>query len=143
MDDIATGRDGVVVDDAVHNLYQQLTEGSDPLSVPFRTMKDVFLWAASLGCREGRREPLTGRRVTIFRWAQFAPQTDLPLLKAMAIASEGVEALSSQDRILAIAEEFANAGIHELHAIVVGKFGQQLWNLLGALDPRNDSLDGY
>jgi len=134
MAEIAASRDAVAVDEAIHEIYRQLTEGNDPVSVPFRTMKDVFMWAACLGYRHGERRPLTGKRVTIFRWAQFTPQVDVPLLKALAIADSGdVNVLLSEDEILTIAEEYANAGIHELRASVLGEYGQPLWNLVGLL----------
>ena len=134
MTEIAVSRDTVAIDEAVHDIYKQLTEGSDPVSVPFRTMKDVFMWAACLGYQMGERRPLTGKRVTIFRWAQFTPQTDVPLLKALAIAdSDDVNVLLGQDEILAIAEEYVNAGIHELRANVLDEYGQPLWNLIGVL----------
>ncbi len=132
MTEMDISRDTVVIDEAVHEAYKQLTEGSDPVGVPFRSMKDVFLWAACLGYRLGERRPLlTGKRVTIFRWAQFTPQIDIPLLKAVAIVDSGdVNVLLSQDEILAIVEEYANAGIHELRARVLDEYGQPLWNLV-------------
>jgi dnd system-associated protein 4 len=94
-------------------------------------MKDVFMFAASLGFQKSQPRPLKGKRVTIFRWAQFSPQTDIPLLKAMAIAKSGdVNTLQSQDDILSIVEGYANAGIHELRARVLDEYGQSLWNLV-------------
>ena len=134
MTELAISRDTVAVDESVHEIYKRMTEGTDPVDVPFRTMKDVFMWAACLGCRLGERRPLTGKRVTIFRWAQFTPQTDVPLLKALAIAdSENVNVLLGQDEILDIAEEYANAGIHELRGGTLDEHGQPLWNLVGML----------
>lgn len=137
MTDTATSRDTVVIDEAVHEIYKQLTEGNDPVNVPFRTMKDVFMWAACLGYRRGERRPLTGKRVTIFRWAQFSPQIDIPILKALAIADTGdINVLLNQDEILTIAEEYANAGIHELRASVLDQYGQPLWNLVAMLSDK-------
>jgi dnd system-associated protein 4 len=134
MTEIAISRDTVVIDEAVHDIYKQLTEGNDPVGVPFRTMKDVFMWSACLGHRLGERRPLTGKRVTIFRWAQFTPQTDVHLLKALAIAdSSDVNVLLSQDEILIIAEEYANDGIHELRANLLDEYGQPLWNLVATI----------
>ncbi len=123
-------RDTIAVADAVHDIYKQLTEGNDPVNVPFKTMKDVFMWAACLGYQRGERRPLTGKRVSIFRWAQFSSQIDIPLLKAFAIAdTNDVDVLLNRDELLEIAEEYANAGIHVLRADVLGGFGQPLWNL--------------
>lgn len=131
MNEVEAGRDTVAIDEDVHDIYRQLTEGNDPVGVPFRTMKDVFMWAASLGYERGQRKPLMGKRVTIFRWAQFSPQLDIPLLKSIAVSdSNDVHVLLSQNNILSIAEEYANVGIHELHEIVLSKYGQPLWNLL-------------
>jgi len=132
MTEMAISRDAVAIDEAVHDIYKELTVGNDdPVGVPFRTMKDVFMWAACLGHRMGERRPLTGKRLVIFRWAQFTPQTDVHLLKALAIADSGdVNVLLSQDEILSIAEEYANAGIHELRASVLDEYGQPLWNLV-------------
>ncbi len=124
-------RDTVAIDEAVHEIYKELTEGDDAVNAPFRTMKDVFMWATCLGYERGKKRPLTGKRLTVFRWAQFMPQIDVPVLKALAIAHHGdVDALSSQDKILTIAEEYANAGIYELRAAVLDKYGQPLWNLV-------------
>jgi dnd system-associated protein 4 len=134
MTDAASSRDTIAIDEAVHEIYKQLTEGSDPVNVPFRTMKDVFMWAACLGYKISERRPLVGKRMVVFRWAQFTPQTDVPLLKALAVADTGdVSVLVSQDEILTIAEEYANAGIYELRGTVLGEYGQPLWNLVGAL----------
>jgi|SRR2546423_215136 len=131
MTESDTSRDTVAIDESVHEIYKQLTEGSDPVSVPFRTMKDVFMWAAFLGYRKSGHRPLTGKRITIFRWAQFIEQVDIPLLKALAIANQsGVEVILSQNDILTIAEEYANAGIHELRASILDEPGQPLWNLV-------------
>lgn len=134
-------RDTVAIDEGVHDIYKQLTEGNDIVNAPFRTMKDVFMWAAILGYRNGERRSITGKKVTIFRWAQFSSQTDVPLLKALAIAdNSNVDILMSQEEILIIAEEYANAGIHELRMNVLDEYGQPLWNLVdisSALDRMN------
>ena len=127
-------RDTVSIDDSVHNIYKRLTEGNDPVDVPFPTMKDVFMWAASLGYQRGERKPIRGKRTTIFRWAQFSPQTDIPLIKAMAIADSGdVDVLMSQEDVLTAMEEYANAGIIALESRLSNANGQNLWNLVDLL----------
>src|SRR5260370_25375815 len=134
MIDNATSRDTVAIDETVHEIYKQLTEGNDIASVPFRTMKDVFMWAISLGYQQGKRRPLSGKKVTIFRWAQFSPQVDIPLLKALTIVDSGnVNVLLSQDEIMTIAEEYANAGIYELRVNVLDQYGHPLWNLVSLI----------
>jgi dnd system-associated protein 4 len=134
MIDNITIRETVAIEETVHEIYKQLTEGNDVESVPFRTMKDLFMWAVCLGYQQNKRRPLTGKRQTIFRWAQFTPQIDIPLLKAIAIADKGdLSVLLSQDEILNIAEEYANAGIYDLRDAVLDEFGQPLWNLVSII----------
>jgi dnd system-associated protein 4 len=131
MSETETDRDTVMIDESVHEIYKRMTDGTDPITAPFRTMKDVFMFAACLGYQKGGPRPLKGKKLTIFRWAQFSPQTDVPILKAISIAQSGdVEVLRSQEAILTIAEQYANAGIHELRARVLKEQGQPLWNVV-------------
>lgn len=124
-------RDTVTIDDSVHYIYKELTDGHDPVSVPFKTMKDVFMWAASLGYKRGERRPITGKKQTIFRWAQFSSQTDIPVVKAISLANNNdISVLLSQDEMLTIIEEYANAGIHDLNARLCHEHGQPLFNLV-------------
>jgi len=132
--DIPASRDTVTIDESVHHIYKELTDGTDPVTVPFKTMKDVFLWAAALGCKRGERRPIAGKKLTIFRWAQFSFQTDIPMVKAIYLAdSNNINALLSQDEMLNVVEEFANAGIHDLINRLTGRYGHLLFNLVDIL----------
>ena len=133
--DILVSRDTVTIDESVHYIYKELTDGTDPVTVPFKTMKDVFLWAASLGYKRGERRPIAGKKLTIFRWAQFSSQTDIPVVKAISLADgNDINVLLNQDGMLNVVEEFANAGIHDLRSRLVDEHGQPLWNLVGVCD---------
>ena len=134
MPDEGKNRDGIFIDEAVHHIYKELTDGNDPEASPFKTMKDVFMWSASLGYKIGERRPLTSRTM-VFRWAQLSEQIDVPLVKAIAIADkEELGVLSSQGDVLDIVEEYANAGVHELRSSVLDEYGQPLWNLSAMIE---------
>lgn len=129
--DIPVSRDTVTIDESVHYIYKELTDGTDPVTVPFKTMKDVFMWAASLGYKRGERRPIAGKKLTIFRWAQFSSQVDIPVIKAFSLAdSDDINVLLSQDEMLNVVEEYANAGIHDLRARLYDEYGQPLQNLV-------------
>ncbi len=129
MPEETKNRDGVFIDEAAHHIYKELTEGNDLEDSPFKTMKDVFMWAASLGYKMGERRPLTNKTM-IFRWAQLLEQVDVPLIKAIAIADkEELGVLNSQGEVLEIVEEYANAGVYELQSNIIDEHGQPLWNL--------------
>lgn len=134
MADESMNRDTVSIDEAVHEIYKQLTEGNNVLTTPFRTMKDVFMWAVCMGIQKGQKKAVTGKKVPIFRWAQFDSQTDVPLLKAIAIAESGdVSILLKRNDILMLAEEYANGGLYNLRDSVMDEYGQPLWNLVSLL----------
>lgn len=134
MTEDVNNRETVAIDEAAHEIYKQLTEGSNPLDAPFRTMKDLFMFATCLGVKLGIRRSLNSKKLTVFRWAQFDSQTDIPLLKAIAIAeTDDVSVLLRRNDILTIAEEYANAGIYELRASLLEEFGQPLWNLVSLI----------
>ena len=122
-----TRRDSVHIDPKHHELYSQLTTGDES---PFKTMKDLFMLAASVGYARGRRVPLSGQR-EIFRWPVFSPQEDIPVLRAIAIAeTEDTAVLVDQNRLLTIAEEYANSGIEEVRREVANQPGSPQENLV-------------
>ena len=132
--DISVSGDTVTIDESVHYIYKELTEGTDPVTIPFKTMKDVFMWAAILGHERGEPRQIAGKRLTIFRWAQFSSQMDLPVIKAISLAGKGdINVLLSQDEMLRIIEEYANTGIHILRSSLFDEHGQPLYNLLSLL----------
>lgn len=122
--------DRVNIDDSVAPIYKQLVDGSNNEEAPFRTMKDVFMFAALLGYRQGRRRSLsTGKKITIRR--DVLTENDFTLLKTLALAeTSDVNVLQDLGKILTIAEEYAHAGIHELKAYLLDQGGQPLWNLV-------------
>ena len=132
-----TRRDSVHIDPKHHDLYSQLTTGDE---APFKTMKDLFMLATSVGYARKRRVHLTGQR-EIFRWPVFSSQEDVPVLRAIAIAdTEDTAVLVDQDQVLTIAEEYANGGIDEIRREVAGQPGLPRENLIQFLI--GDSLTG-
>lgn len=124
-------RDTVSIEESAHEIYKQLTEGSDPVTAPFKTMKDVFLWAACLGCKNGNRKKLAGKRVTIFRWAQFNQEIDIPTVKAIALAAkQDPVVLMDQEECLKILEEYANGAIQDVQLMAQGQGRQPLYDLV-------------
>jgi dnd system-associated protein 4 len=127
----AGARDTVNIDESVHEIYKQLSEWNDPVNAPFKTMKDVFLWAACLGYKNGSRKRLEGKRVTIFRWAQFNQFTDIPIIKAIALSDfKDLHVLIDQEESLKILEEYANGAIHDLQSIVQRQERQPLYSFV-------------
>jgi dnd system-associated protein 4 len=133
-DTVSHGAGRVSIEAGVHDLYKELSEGNNPLSSPFRTMKDIFMLAACVGFQRSERQPLASGKRQIFHYTQFSEQIDIPILKAIAIASTNdIQVLANMDQVVEIAEEFANAGIGYLKTQVVEQPGQPIWNLVEAI----------
>ena len=126
-------RDRIHIDESHHGLYKELTTEKEGLLEPFKTMKDLFLFATLVGYRRGERKSLE-KGVGIFAWPQFSAQEDVPALRALAIAETGdVTVLANQNELLTIAEEYANGGIVEIQEQVAEMPGNRIANLVGLL----------
>lgn len=126
-------RDRIYIDESHHGLFKELTTETEGVFQPFKTMKDLFLFATLVGYRRGERIILE-RGVGIFAWAQFSAQEDVPVLRSLAIAETGdVTVLANQDELLTITEEYANSGIVEIREQVAEMPGNRIANLVGLL----------
>ena len=131
-------RDRIRIDKIHHPTYIALTkprenENRQELS-PFESMKNIFMLATFIGYNEEKRIPLGKDKELIFAWARFSPEEDVPLLRALALAeTEDVEVLTDQNRILTIAEEYANGGIIEIQKEVEDMPGDRITNLVDLL----------
>lgn len=135
MSEGSTSRsDRVSIDEAVMDIYRELTEGSSIEQAPFRTLKDVFMLAVVLGYRRGSRRPTSSSSRHTIRKEVFS-DNDYHLLKAIAIATTGdVEVLMNQGDILTIAEEYAQVGIYEVKTELLEQSGRPLWNLVSIVN---------
>jgi dnd system-associated protein 4 len=126
-------RDRVYIDDAVMDIYRELTDDKNPEQSPFATYKDIFLMAACLGLQNGRRRQLSSGAKTTIRLDVFR-EDGLGLMKAIAIADTGdVTVLQQLNSVLSIVEEYAQAGIYDVKAHLLDERGRPLWNLVDLL----------
>lgn len=106
----------VYVEKDVHGLYEDLVSRArkDAEDRPFATMKDVFMVAACLGAQRNRYQEL-GASEGIFSGEVFDARTDAPVLAALAYRrTANLEDVTDPKRVVEIAQEWANAGIHAL-----------------------------
>lgn len=91
-----------------HPIFQKW--GKDDDTSPLPTLKDAFIFAASVGWARERRLPLVKRQHVGF-WRSFDSR-DVAMLQAMAIAETGdPTVVGDQGEVIKIAEEYANGGI--------------------------------
>lgn len=130
-DTTVTRTDRVYIDETVSEIYQQLKSKpqSQPDEAPFDTFKDIFMLAVCLGFQTKRRVR-TIKQGSEIRLSVFT-EDDIAILKAIAIAeTSDVQILTQFGNILGIAEEYANAGIHEVKRHLLDERGRPLWNLV-------------
>lgn len=142
--DTSIGSDRINVENDMHEIYKEIVErsGQSLENAPFLLMKDVFMWAAALGFHNGQRRPLTSGRQQPFRWSQLSQDSDIPALKAIALAdTQDVGVLTRSDQILRVAEEYANAGIRILKQGYIDQPGRLLWNLVDSIRAKDKEHD--
>ena len=133
MQQNSSQRDRIYINESHHEIYKDLTTEKEGSLQPFKTMKDLFLFATLVGYQRGERIVLE-KGIGIFTWAQFSAQEDVPILRALAIAETGdVNVLANQHELLTIAEEYANGGIVEIQEQVAEMPGNRIANLVGLL----------
>ena len=92
-------------------------------------MKDVFMTAVYIASKTGKNRPLTGKRVSPFKGVVLSHEEKM-YLNALAIGFEGKpDVISNPQRVVRIAEEFANAGIWDLEQILTTSEEGPLWDL--------------
>lgn len=133
-------RDRAYVEEKQIETYRQLAgvrdggrrTSNDVNLAAYRSLKDVFLMAASMGIKVGRRTPLRERKELIMTsYLNNCP--DMAVLNAIAIADkQDVDVLADQDEIVTIAEEYANTGFDELKRRVLAP-GVPLLNLAASI----------
>lgn len=102
-------RDRFYVQRDHHQLFQRLCEKEEG---PFEHLKDVFVFAASLGFHYRRRKSIEGERQHVGFWHYLNENRDVPLLQSIAVTETGgLEILGDQGELILIAEEYANGGI--------------------------------
>ena len=104
-------------------IYHRLQR--DPLS-PFKggNLADIFFYAAMLGFRDERSEPLSDPRPNI--WLNAFGSRRVAILTAMVISKAGsVDALFGPEKAKTVLEEYANAGIDMIEGDLLGGAGAE------------------
>lgn len=131
-----TRNDRLRFPESVREVYDALTNGTDPQQTPFEYLKDVFIISACIGFNKGLNKSIAGPKGGDFRLEVFS-ETDKDILKAIAVAHSGDvlilerrgdEVISA--KVLDLVEEFAHGGALELKALLLDKPGTTLWNLV-------------
>ncbi|MBU1666994.1 hypothetical protein KKC13_01130 [bacterium] len=98
--------------------YQEILASS---ALKGRTTKEVFLLAAVLGFKNGRRISIKGGKKSYVR-TEFLDKKDKTIMNAIAIKETGIpDIIDNQKEVFNIVEEYANAGLRELKDMVFEK----------------------
>lgn len=116
---------------AILDKYSQTHSGINKNSetAPFKTMKDVFLMAVWLGAKKARPRPLEGKRISPFK-GQILSHDEQMYLRSIAIGKENsLDVIADPQKVVKIAEEYANVGIWDLDEILSTSSEGALWDL--------------
>jgi dnd system-associated protein 4 len=133
-------------------LFKLLT--TDGESKIFNTYKDLFMMAACIGYKYGRREPFEQTSEAI-QWPVFNEQSDLPIINSIALMeTRDVNILMNDDETfdikISIVEEYANGGLKLIQEKIIDKPGTVLDNFIGLIQKEQNhdyddlsGLDGF
>lgn len=99
-------------------------------SKPFTELKYAFLWAVSLGLNEGKRTPLQGAKDGVFMTSNLNDDQKAFLYTIAIAETNDLEVIDNEDKVVSIAEEYANTGIYRLRELLLDAPGDELWNLV-------------
>jgi hypothetical protein len=92
-------------------------------------MKEIFMTAVYIGAKTGRHRPLDSKRVSPFK-GNILSDDEQNFLRALSIGhTENPEIIMDPQKVVRIAEEYANAGIWELEKILNTSAEGPLWDL--------------
>lgn len=131
------GLDRLYVEERVVELFRELTyqatKNASVYSQPFKTLKDAFFWAMSLGIHAGRREPLSGTRNGMVLLTYLSSE-EKEILEIVAIAeTNDILTIDNVGLVQEIAEEYANVGIRIIKEKLIDEPGDPLWNLVSLI----------
>lgn len=110
--------DRIYVEDTNHPKYHELLSKAEDDNVPFRSMKEIFMFSMILGYLH--REPLkiNKRKELIFE-KYLDSKMDKPLIQCLYLMKEGMDSCIIDRRdTIRMAEEYANAGFNDLYEAV-------------------------
>ncbi|KXB08207.1 hypothetical protein AKJ58_00635 [candidate division MSBL1 archaeon SCGC-AAA385D11] len=130
--------DRVYIDESDKEDYKDLLEDSNsPLEGTGNP--DVFLLAAVTGFRKGERIELDSK----YGWArtEYFDDKAKSVIKAIAVAEEGLDVLLDKKKVYSIAEEYATTGVKLLKNDIFGrKYGTYIKELESDLKDIFESL---
>ena len=116
------------------DIYQKLCRGEGSL---FNHMTGLFTLCASIGYLNDQKSPLEKRK-DIFKWTSLNPDTEIPVLTAIAWGAKerDLSLLSDRKIILKNAGEFDEAGMAYLHE----QFFEDYWQEGPLIPPDKSDL---
>lgn len=103
------------IDKSKHEIYKHLIE--DECSIFYNQgYTEVFVAATATGFYYKKREPIRGSKHSLYPMNLYpSNNSDLWMLKSIAIAADGIDVLRNLRDVATIVEEYANAGIDILY----------------------------
>lgn len=98
--------------------YEDLVD--DPHSIFYKhTKSQVYIIAAAWGFYYNLRAPIEGKKQQLFVSTTFSSDNSrlLWILKSLGVYAKGIDSLRDSGSMATLCDEYANAGIDELHKI--------------------------
>lgn len=118
MYDIIDWPDRIYVEDKYHPMYHELMAKGENERVPFKSLKEIFMYSAVLGMLSGQKRPLEKKHELIFE-RYLDSKVDKPLIQCIYLLDEqNDDAIVDKKGAAELIQQYANAGFETLYEIV-------------------------
>ena len=110
--------DRIYVEEENHLKYHELLSKAENDNVPFRSMKEIFMYSMILGYLYKEPSSINTRKELIFE-KYLDQKVDKPIIQCIYLIKEGKDScIVDRKGATKLAEEYANAGFNELYEVV-------------------------
>jgi dnd system-associated protein 4 len=113
-----TWPDRIYIEEKYHPMYLELLGKGESHKVPFKTLKEIFMYAVALGVLADDKKPIEKKKELIFE-KYLDSKMDKPILQCIYFLEEGNDdSIVDKKGAIELAQQYANVGFEKLYEVV-------------------------
>jgi hypothetical protein len=110
--------DRIYVEEKYHSMYLELLSKGESERIPFKTLKEIFMYSAILGVLAGQKKSIEKKKELIFE-KYLDSKIDKPIIQCIYLLEEGQDdSIIDKKEATELVQQYANAGFETLYAVV-------------------------
>ncbi|MFZ0929707.1 MAG: hypothetical protein WAN11_13965 [Syntrophobacteraceae bacterium] len=114
--------DRIYVEKKYHPMYLELLAKGESERIPFKSLKEIFMYSAILGVLSGQKKPMDKKEELIFE-RYLDTKIDKPIIQCVYLLEEGSDdSIVDKKGAAELIQQYANAGFETLYGIVTKSY---------------------